>query len=342
MAPTRLPDQTIQPRRDDSEDEYISDEEDIEKQSDVSRNESKSGSDSSDDEDDDASNDQNLESEDEGRNSSQPSDSEPEDLKSISFGALAKAQEAFAPPLKSRKRKLAALNADDETPNHLAHDQHSPPQPQQHTNPIDNPHPTRDVLSKKPLQSLSSRSSKHAPAVLSSRNPVSRKREILTPPPAQRSRDPRFDPTITSATLNEASIARADKAYSFLTAYQADEILSLKSQLKKAEHGRNANATEAAALKKKLMSMESRVRNAAAKSKEREILAAHKAGEKQAIREGRKSRPYFLKKSEVKKKVELDRVEGMGKKQKETMEKRRRMREKKKEARDMPWARRMG
>lgn len=327
MAPLRLTDQPIKPRREDSEDDYISEEDEDLQSTGTGGNDTASGSDS-DGSDGGSDSDQDVERQDEEEEiSSQQSDEEVSDLKDISFGALAKAQATFLPAAsKSRKRKLASLE-DASTSNSIP------------TKSIDNPHPTPETQAKKPKQDRLSRTSKHAPTVSSSRNPVSRRRIILSPPPVTKSRDPRFDATITSETLNPESIVRASKAYSFLTAYQADEILALKSEIKKSQ---KTNPEHAAELKKKIMSMEARLRNAEKQSKEREILARHKTQEKQAIREGKKSRPYFLKKSDLKKEIERERLEGMGKKQKDKMEKRKRMREKTKEAKDMPWARRLG
>jgi len=111
----------------------------------------------------------------------------------LSFGALARAQEA----LSKRKRPTDA-------------------QPPAH------PH-------KRPLEASRShhpRPSKHAPQALSSKHAVSRHRTVIdapTPTP----RDPRFDPLTGPLDSN-----RFTQNYSFLTSYRASEISALKSAIR--------------------------------------------------------------------------------------------------------------
>lgn len=179
------------------------------------------------------------------------------------------------------------------------------------------------------------RSSKHAPTIESARKPVSRKRTIFEPPAAQKFRDPRFDPTVMSANRDRNATYKANKDYSFLTQYQAAEILDLKSQIKKAK-----DPHVIADLKRQVMSMEAKVRNAEARQKEEEIKKRHKEEEKEALRTGQKSRPYYLKEADVRKKVKEERLQSMSKGARDKAEKRRMKREKGKEARDMPRVRR--
>ncbi|KAI1619199.1 hypothetical protein EDD37DRAFT_614137 [Exophiala viscosa] len=154
------------------------------------------------------------------------------------------------------------------------------------------------------------RSSKHAPTIESARKPVSRKRTIFEPPAAQKFRDPRFDPT-------------------------AAEILDLKSQIKKVK-----DPHVIADLKRQVMSMEAKVRNAESRQKEETIEKRHKEEEKEALRTGQKSRPYYLKEADVKKRVKEERLQSISKGARDKAEKRRMKREKGKEARDMPRVRR--
>ncbi len=88
------------------------------------------------------------------------------------------------------------------------------------------------------------------------------------------------------------------------------------------------------------MSLTSKLANSEAKTREREIRRAHKAKEREAIREGRKSQPYYLKKAEVRKEIEKERFEGLGKRAREKKEERRRKREKGREGRGLPRVRR--
>jgi len=239
---------------------------------------------------------------------------EDQPLNEISFGALAKAQESFNP--NPRKRKLADTVAET------------------HGNQPDDFFDTRKRSKEAPVQAPK-RSSKHAPAVESARKPVSRKRAIFDPSAAQKFRDPRFDPTVMSANRDRNAVDRANKNYSFLSAYQASEILELKSQIKKSK-----DPEAVAQLKRQVMSMEATARNAEIRQKENEIRSKHKQQEKAALRAGQKSKPYYLKDAEVRKLVNEERRQKMGKQARDKADKRKMKREKGKEARDMPRARR--
>lgn len=266
----------------------------------------------------DTDNDRNEQNEDDSQ-STVGSTPEQEDVVSdITFGALAEAQAKYAP--NPRKRKLAPGE--------------EPLEPQR-----DKPWEWRqEVEDEKRSQSKRiSRTSKHAPTMMSTRNPVSRKRAIFSPPPAEKSRDPRFDAAVVADARrgNTSSSLGADKKYAFLSDYQATEVLDLKAQLKKTK-----NPEDQAELKKKIMSIEARLRNAETKNREFEILREHKKQEKQAIKEGKKARPYYLKESELKKRVLEERRNAMGAKARDKSDKRKRKRDKAKDSKDMPRARR--
>ncbi len=247
-------------------------------------------------------------------------ESVPEDglpLKDISFGALVKAQETFDP--RPRKRKLAETLEG--------------PVPQPEKNEEDS-FDTRKRAKEARIDGPK-RTSKHAPVVESARKPVSRKRTIFEPAPAQKFRDPRFDPTVMSANRDTNATEKASKNYSFLTQYQASEILDLKSQIKKAK-----DPDVVADLKRKVMSLESKLRNAEMRQKQEEVKRRHKQQEQEALRTGQKAAPYYLKDAEVKKLAKEEKLQSMGKRARDKSEKRRRKREKGKEARDMPRVRR--
>lgn len=236
----------------------------------------------------------------------------------ITFGALAQAQAKYNP--NTRKRKLASSEEIPEPPR-------------------DKPWEWRqDVEDEKRQQGkLISRSSKHAPTMMSTRNPVSRKRAIFSPPPAEKFRDPRFDAAVVADARrgNTSSSIGASQKYAFLSDYQATEVLDLKAQLKKTK-----NPDDHAELKRQIMSIEARLRNAETKRREDEILREHKKQEKQAIKEGKKARPYYLKESELKKRVLEERRNAMGAKARDKSDQRKRKREKTKDSKDMPRARR--
>ncbi|KEF61669.1 uncharacterized protein A1O9_03237 [Exophiala aquamarina CBS 119918] len=235
-------------------------------------------------------------------------------LNEISFGALAKAQESFNP--NPRKRKLADTASET------------------HGRQQDDFFDTRK-RSKEARVQAPKRSSKHAPAVESARKPVSRTRAVFDTSTALKFRDPRFDPTVMSANRDRNAVDRANKNYSFLSAYQASEILEMKSQIKKSKDPRAI-----AQLKRQVMSMEANARNAENRQKENEIRSKHKQQEKVALSAGQKSKPYYLKDAEVRKLVKEERRQNMGKQARDKSDKRKVKREKGKEARDMPRARR--
>jgi ribosomal RNA-processing protein 36 len=312
MALLRLADRPVQLRHDDDEDEQLElSDEDVSDEA-QSEGEGSAESDSQSEAEDTAPSSDADEHDDEEAEHEQPS------LADISFGALAKAQETFNP--KPRKRKYEET---EEKP--AAYDD---------SRDADETFDTRKRAKEARLDAPK-RTSKHAPTIESARKPVSRKRTIFEPPPSAKSRDPRFDPTVMSTNRNPSAVEKANKNYSFLSQYQAEEILQLKTQIKKAK-----DPDAIADLKRKVMAMESRVRNAQSRQRETEIRKKHKVQEKEALRSGQKSKPYFLKEADVKRLAKQERLESLGKKARDKAEKRRLKREKGKEARDMPRVRR--
>ncbi|RMZ83761.1 hypothetical protein DV738_g1046, partial [Chaetothyriales sp. CBS 135597] len=99
-------------------------------------------------------------------------------------------------------------------------------------------------------------------------------------------------------------------------------------------------ARRVAELKRQLMSIEAKVRNAQTRQRQADILAEHKRQEKAALAEGRKARPYYLKESVVKKQIAEERRESMGKQARDKADRRRAKRDKTKAAREMPRVRR--
>lgn len=266
-----------------------------------------------------------------------PSSSSSSSFKDISFGALAKAQDSLMPPVRVGKRKRTLDEASGSAP--TTQDQGATPAP---------------ARSKSAKSSHQHRTSKHAPQTLSTRHAVTRKRTVIEPSPALRSRDPRFDPaSLHSGTSLALERDRANKNYSFLTAYRQSELQTLQSQLKAAlnpsrrdQKPKGSGAAPpsdpetVATLKREIMSLTAKLRASEVKTREREILQAHKRKEKAAIREGRKSRPFHLKKGEVRREIERERTEALGKRAREKRESRRRKRDKGREGRGLPRVRR--
>ena len=259
------------------------------------------------------------------------------DLKEISFGALAQAQNSLGSNPRKRKRDIQ-----DQKP--ISENQRSRAD-QQHTDSKAAPSPSNPKASTKV-----SRSSKHAPPTQSTKHAVSRQRTIFEPSTSLKNRDPRFDATVNSASGGlssklTASTVAANKNYSFLNDYRAAEISQLKSDLKRltsSDKSATATATEddVAALKRRIMSLESRHRRSEGLNRQREVQRQHRNKEREAIRSGQKSKPFYLKRSAVREAVDKDRKSKMGKRAVEKAEVRRERREKGKEGREMPRVRR--
>lgn len=171
------------------------------------------------------------------------------------------------------------------------------------------------------------RSNKHAPAEVSSKKAVSRKREVVAV--AKREiRDPRFDHL--SGHLDNSKLG---KAYSFLDDYREDEMKALKEQIKKTK-----DEFERERLKRALLSMESKKKAQERKKKEQEILDKHRKEEKELVKEGKK--PFYLKKAEQKKRFLTEQYSGLKGKQLDHAIERKRRKVEGKEKKRMPLARR--
>lgn len=234
----------------------------------------------------------------------------------ISFGALAKAQATLG-----RKRKRSqSIQAGQQSSN-----------PRSLTNKSDD---SKGEAPKSPKVEIAHRTTKHGPTAQSTKVPVSRKRTILEPSPAYKSRDPRFDPAVMGSHLS-TSVDTANKNYSFLGSYRDSELSTLRSELKKTK---NEDLKER--LKRQVMAMENRKRAADAKDLERDIIRKHRQREKELIKEGKKSKPYFLKRSDVKKEALTEKFTSMGAKQRDKALRKKRKKLAGKELKAMPRQRR--
>ncbi|GAP84103.2 putative rRNA processing protein [Rosellinia necatrix] len=212
----------------------------------------------------------------------------------VSFGALAKAQ-ASMPSIRQKKGRKGANDKpegdDRDRERHRArHDD-------------DDRHDSRAAKppAKRPKPQ---RSSKHAPAEMSSKRQVTRRREVISVAPRAAARDPRF-----SAASGPVDEARARAAYAFLDTYREAEMAELRAAAKTAKS-----------------------------APEREVVARHRREEKALVAQGK--RPFYLKKSEQKRRALVDRFAGMKKKQVDRAIERRRKKLTSRERREMPTARR--
>ncbi|TGJ86005.1 hypothetical protein E0Z10_g2767 [Xylaria hypoxylon] len=222
----------------------------------------------------------------------------------VSFGALAKAQASMP----GTRRKKGTKTVDDEDGEEKDERRSSKP----------------DSKSSKPIPQ---RSSKHAPTEISSKRQVTRKREVVSAPTVN-PRDPRF-----SSASGEVDEGRARKAYAFLDEYRDSEMAQLRTAMK-----RTKSAAEKEELARILKSMQSRKEAQAKRDAERELIAQHRRQEKELVAQGKT--PFYLKKSEQKKQLLIDRFAGMKKKQVDRTIERRRKKLTSKERKNMPLARR--
>lgn len=233
----------------------------------------------------------------------------------ISFGALAKAQEALG----KRKRDPAS---EPDNPLEIRkklkgskHNLHS-----------EGGEAAERKAGKKDTRDFR-RPSKHAPAEMSSKKAVSRKREAVATTKREY-RDPRFE--ALSGPLDETKIK---KNYSFLDGYRDDEMKQLKDEIRKTK-----DPTAKETLKRALLSMESKKKTQQAKDQQQDVIRDHRAKEKELIKQGKK--PFYLKKTEQKKLALIDKYSSMKGKQLDRAMERKRKKKTQRDRRHMPEARR--
>ncbi|EST09804.1 Protein of unknown function DUF947 [Kalmanozyma brasiliensis GHG001] len=202
---------------------------------------------------------------------------------------------------------------------------------------------------------LVKRSNKNAPTEVSSKRPVSRRRNVIETGSAQ-VRDPRFESL--SGSVNRDLFA---KSYSFLPDMFKDELSTLKKTLAKlkkqesAQAGPKAKSEQALAIREERAKVEAALRRAEGLAGERERRAREssvkgkiKAQNKERVEKG--LQPFYPKKSEVKQMLLKDkydrlaggadgegrRASGQEKKQLKKALERRRRKNAQKEKRDMP------
>lgn len=129
------------------------------------------------------------------------------------------------------------------------------------------------------------RSSKHAPAVQSSKRAVTRRRTVVEVKKPT-FRDPRFDNGVAGNKPDDNTLKNR---YGFLEDYKESEMAELRAAIKKTK-----NEEDKEKLKRKLLSMESQKKAREAKEKQQQILSEHKKKEKELIKQGKQ--PFYLKK----------------------------------------------
>lgn len=171
------------------------------------------------------------------------------------------------------------------------------------------------------------RSSKHAPQELSSKIPVSWKREVIqVVKPVFR--DPRFE-----GTMDKEEERRAKARYAFLDDYRIDEMMQLREDIKKTKDERAKEK-----MQRELMVMESRMKTSVREQKAQAVLDRHRKEEKERTRQGKQ--PFYLKKSEQRKEALVEQFAGLQGKQLDHVIERRRRKVEGKEKKNLPFERR--
>ncbi|KAJ3119662.1 rRNA biogenesis protein rrp36 [Nowakowskiella sp. JEL0407] len=211
------------------------------------------------------------------------------ELLSLPFGKLLDVQEsvgkrnfqktfemAVLNPLKPRKSDHISVDSssdddDDEDDNSESEDEEDD----------DN----KDVKYKK----FAKRASKHSPIEITSKRPVSRKREIVHTP-KQILGDPRFNPL--TGQFNKGLF---DQSYSFLNDYKNSEINELKKAVSKEK-----DPVKRESLNRTLQKMLSKQLAEKTEKRRQNIKKEWRKKQEQEIAEGKKKNPYYLKKSDLK------------------------------------------
>lgn len=287
---------------------------------------------------------------DEGDEDSDHDEHVKEQMSKVSFGALAKAQETLANQQsgdrkrkrgeetnKSQDDKLSALRQRLQEIKAARLAQQGPPKKEskKKSKPSKSqPTPVQDADDAEGNESSDSdaaphaRSSKHAPAVQSSKRAVARKRQAVDVKKPT-FRDPRFD-SITGPKPDENAIK---KRYAFLDDYKKSEMAELRDAIKKTK-----SEADKEKLKKKLTSMESQQKTQERKDQQQNVQREHKKKERELIKQGKQ--PFFLKKSEQKQLALVERFQNMKSKDRDRAIERRRKKATAKERKNMPDERR--
>lgn len=282
-----------------------------------------------------------------------------EDIRKISFGALASAQDSLHGQHSGRPRPkdapASSTRTDADKVNTLRERlaELKALKSRRSNNPSVSPHKTARKSSPSPdpdPATAATRASKHAPTVQTSKRQVTRRRAVIeVAKDPTHARDPRFLPGhTTAATLPASEAARVKHNYAFLSDFRATEIAELRRTLdalnagaKKRRSGALTGAEEAekARLRRVIEVEENRQRAERERRRLEDVVREHRKTEREAVKMGKK--PFFLKKGEIKKKVLEERWKGMKGKEREKAVKKRKKKLSERERRAMPADRRV-
>jgi ribosomal RNA-processing protein 36 len=246
----------------------------------------------------------------------------------ISFGALAKAQ-ASMPSARRKHHKGGEDEDDDDDASGRDQDENDddedsePEEFDRHGARIRN------------LKAPAGRSNKHAPAEMTSKRPVTRRRQVVEVHRPQ-ARDPRFLPLPggrAAAQREQQAEEALRRNYAFLDAYRDTEMAALKTSIKKAKDPRQKER-----LTRALTSMQGKKQARERRDAERAVIAEHRRRERELVKDGKN--PFYLKKSEQKKQLLMDRFAGMKKSHVDKVIQRKRKAQAAKERMELPTERR--
>lgn len=173
--------------------------------------------------------------------------------------------------------------------------------------------------------------SKHAPAVASSKRPVSRIRDIPGLPSRKSQTlhtDIRFD-----AAYGKADLTQTRKNYAFLDEYRKQEIQNMEQILK--DKKSKLDESEKEEIRLQLQSLKSRMDTLKNRDLEDQVLKEYKKKQYQNVKEGKSSQPYFLKRGDKRKILQKAKYDTMKPKQREKAMERKRKRRLGKEFRQL-------
>lgn len=255
----------------------------------------------------------------------------------ISFGALAKAQ-ASMPSARKKQQKRAGGgegpggDEDDKNDEHDGgeEDDEDDSAPEEFDR-----HGGRIKIKYQPA----GRTNKHAPAEMTSKRQVTRRRQVVEVHKPQ-GRDPRFLPLGGPAGGGGRSAQQQQQQedaqrhnYAFLDQYRDSEMAALRGTIKKTKDPRQKEK-----LQRALASMQGKKQARQQRDAERAVITEHRRREKELVKEGKT--PFYLKKSEQKKQLLLDRFAGMKKGQVDKVIQRKRKAQAAKERMELPTERR--
>ncbi|KAF2230568.1 DUF947-domain-containing protein [Viridothelium virens] len=192
-----------------------------------------------------------------------------------------------------------------------------------------------------------SRSSKHAPAVQSSKRPVPRSRNVVT---VSSSKGKALDPRFSTLSGPASDLTKLRWRYAFLDDYRRTEMEELRDAIgsdKKESDGQRQRKKGLAQvdeetrgrLKTELGRMENRARAEIEKERQERVTREWKRKEREKVQHGKK--PYYLKNSEKRKLALADRFENLKGKEREKAMRKKSKKQGEREKRNMPMARRV-